>query len=124
MILWEWVIQGLENTLPVTVDEILYHTRAVRRGAPRPFLVADMPYRSYQVSLEEAVRNATRFIAEGGAEAVKLEGGAAFCDVVRALVRASVPVMGHLGLTPQSVHQFGGYRIQGKDRVGGPAAGG
>ncbi|HEV8320878.1 MAG TPA: 3-methyl-2-oxobutanoate hydroxymethyltransferase [Myxococcota bacterium] len=108
------VIQGHANTLPVTVEDVLYHARAVRRGAPTPLLVADMPFRSYQVSVEEAVRNGTRFLAEAGAEAVKLEGGTEYVEVVRALVRASVPVMGHIGLTPQSVHALGGYKVQGK----------
>lgn len=108
------VIQGHDSTLPVTVDHIVYHCAAVRRGAKRAHVVADMPFMSYQVSTEEAVRNAGRLIAEGSAESVKLEGGTEFCDVVLAIVRAGIPVMGHIGLTPQSVHKMGGYRVQGK----------
>jgi 3-methyl-2-oxobutanoate hydroxymethyltransferase len=112
------VIQGHENTLPVTVEDMLYHTRAVRRGSKRALVVADMPYLSYHGSLQEAVHNAGRMLKEGGAQAVKLEGGAAFVDVVRALVRASIPVMGHLGLMPQSVHAMGGYKVQAKTEEG------
>jgi 3-methyl-2-oxobutanoate hydroxymethyltransferase len=108
------VVQGNTTTLPVTVDDIVYHTRAVVRATQHAHVVADMPFRSYQVSTEEAVRNATRLIAEGGAESVKLEGGRPFADAVRAIVRASVPVMGHLGLTPQSVHKLGGFVVQGR----------
>jgi len=106
---------GYENTLPVTMDEMLAHARAVRRGITRALLVGDMPFMSYQVSLEEAVRNAGRFIQEAGASAVKLEGGQRAAETVNAIVRAGIPVMGHIGLTPQSVHQFGGYRVQGKN---------
>ncbi|MHB8418153.1 MAG: 3-methyl-2-oxobutanoate hydroxymethyltransferase [Myxococcales bacterium] len=108
------VIQGHPHTLPVTVDEIAYHCRAVSRRTQRAHLVADMPFGSYQVSEQEAVRNAVRLIAEGGAESVKLEGGADFAATVTAITRASVPVMGHLGLTPQSVHKLGGYVVQGR----------
>ena len=108
------VVQGHDSTLPVTVDHVVYHSAAVRRGARRAHLVADLPFMSYQVSLEEAVRNAGRLVAEGGAEAVKLEGGADYADVVRHIVRAGIPVMGHIGLTPQSVHKLGGYVVQGK----------
>jgi 3-methyl-2-oxobutanoate hydroxymethyltransferase len=111
------VIQGHPSTLPVTLDEMVYHCRAVARGVQRAHLVADLPFGSYQVSDDEAVRNAGRLIAEGGAEAVKLEGGAEFAGTVARLVRASIPVMGHLGLTPQSVHRFGGYGVQGRTPV-------
>lgn len=113
------VVQGHDSTLPVTLDQMVYHSAAVRRGlakgSGRPHLVADMPFGSYHASADEAVKAATRLVAEGGAESVKLEGGAEFADVVRRIVRAGVPVMGHLGLTPQSVHKLGGYVVQGKD---------
>jgi len=108
------VIQGHESTLPVTLDDVLYHTRAVARGLQRAHLVADMPFMTYQVSPEEALRNAGRLIAEGGAQAVKLEGGMATAQTVRRLVDAGIPVMGHIGLQPQSVNAIGGYRIQGR----------
>ena len=108
------VFQGQESTLPVTVDEVIYHTKAVVRGAKRALIVADMPFLSYHVSVEDEVRNAGRIVKEGGAEALKLEGGAAIADVVKAIVNAQIPVMGHLGLTPQSVNVFGGYKVQGK----------
>ena len=108
------VSQGHENTLSVTLEDILYHTRSVKRGAHRALVVADMPFMSYQVSLEQAVTNAGRLIQEGHAAAVKLEGGERIADRVHAIVQAGIPVMGHVGLTPQSVHQFGGYKIQGK----------
>jgi 3-methyl-2-oxobutanoate hydroxymethyltransferase len=106
------VVMGLDSTLAVTVDEMLHHTRAVRRAVKRAFLVADMPYGSYHVSLEEGVANAARFLKEAGAEAVKVEGGRA--ELVRRLTDAEIPVVGHLGLTPQSVHRMGGYKVQGK----------
>lgn len=108
------VYAGYENTLPVEVDDIIYHSRAVRRGAPDKFIIADLPYLSYQVSDEEAVRNAGLIIKQSNVDAVKLEGGIEFCSTVRALVRASIPVVGHLGLVPQSVHKFGGYFVQGR----------
>ena len=108
------VVLGYENTLPVTVDEMLHHTRAVRRAVRRALVIADMPYASYQVSEEEAARNATRFVKEGGAEAVKIEGGSKRADLVRRLIDAEVPVMGHIGLTPQSIHRMGGFKVQGK----------
>lgn len=111
------VIQGLENTLPVTVDEVIYHTRAVARGASRAQLVADMPFMSYQDSVEEGLRNAGRLIKEGGAEAVKLEGGLRHADLVQRLTEVGIPVMGHIGLTPQSIHAMGGYKVQGKQEV-------
>ncbi|XWX23341.1 3-methyl-2-oxobutanoate hydroxymethyltransferase [Melittangium boletus] len=109
------VIQGHDSTLPVTMDQMVYHTAMVARGTKRALVVGDMPFMSYQVSTQEAVRNAGRLVAEGGAGAVKLEGGAEFADVVAAITRASIPVMGHLGLTPQSVHKMGGYVVQGRD---------
>jgi len=106
------VFSGYDTTLPITLDEIIYHTRAVRRGVKHALIVADMPFLSYQVSPEEAVRNAGRLLKEGGAEAVKLEGGAAMAETIRRLVAAGIPVMGHLGLTPQSVNALGGYALQ------------
>ena len=106
---------GYENTLPVTMADMIHHTRAVRRGIHRALVVGDMPFMSYQVSDQEAIQNAGRFIKEGGAEAVKLEGGAQVLDRVQALVQAGISVMGHVGLTPQSVHQLGGYKVQGKN---------
>ncbi len=115
------VVAGRENTLEATLDEMLYHTRAARRGIRRALLVADMPYGSYHVSETEAVRNALRLIKEGGAEAVKLEGGRKQAPLVERLVQAEIPVMGHIGLTPQSIHVFGGYRVQGKTAEAGRA---
>lgn len=109
------VVLGYENTLPVTMEEMLHHARAVARGAKSALLIGDMPFMSYQVSVEEAVRNAGRFLQQGGMDAVKLEGGRERADAVRAIVGAGIPVMGHLGLTPQSVHQLGGFRAQGKN---------
>ena len=106
---------GHENTLSVTLENMIDHTRAVKRGAQRALVVGDMPFMSYQVSVEQAVTNAGRLIQEGGASAVKLEGGARMADRVQAIVQAGIPVMGHIGLTPQSVHQFGGYKVQGKN---------
>jgi 3-methyl-2-oxobutanoate hydroxymethyltransferase len=103
------VILGLDTTLPVTLDAVVYHTRAVVRGAERAFVIADMPFLTFQISVAEAVRNAGRLLQEGGAAAVKLEGGRPVADVVRRLVDVGIPVMGHLGLQPQSVHQAGGY---------------
>jgi 3-methyl-2-oxobutanoate hydroxymethyltransferase len=114
------VVQGLETTLPVTVDETVYHCRMVARGRQRALLVADMPFMSYQVSVTEALRNAGRLIKEGGAEAVKLEGGLAMADTIRAIASVDIPVMGHVGLTPQSVHRMGGHRVQGRKRGRGP----
>ncbi len=108
------VMAGHENTLSVNMEEMLHYVKAVRRGVNRALLVADMPFLSYQVSIEEAVRNAGRFLQEGGAEAVKIEGGKPVVQVVERLVELGIPVMGHLGLTPQSIHLFGGYGVQGK----------
>lgn len=106
---------GYENTIPVTVEQMIYHTEVVRRGAPSKFLVIDMPFMSYHVSVEDSLRNAGNMMKKTGANAVKLEGGREFKAVVEALVTASIPVMGHLGLTPQSVHKFGGYSVQGRE---------
>jgi len=108
------VIQGHDTTLPVTMDQMVYHCSAVARTAERAHLVGDMPFGSYQAGADEAVRNAMRLVAEGGMESVKLEGGAEYADVVSRVVRAGVPVMGHIGLTPQSVHKLGGYIVQGR----------
>src|SRR5262252_9550726 len=105
---------GYENTLSVTVDEMLHHTRAVRRGVKNAFLVADMPYGSYHLGVDEAVRNASRFVKEGGAEAVKVEGGEKRAEMIRRIIEAEIPVTGHIGLTPQSVNVMGGYKVQGK----------
>lgn len=110
------VVQGHPNTLAVTMDHMIYHTQAVARGRKRALLVGDMPFLSYQVSLEEAVRNAGRLLQEASAEAVKLEGGVAQRETIQAITCAGIPVMGHIGLTPQSVHAFGGYKIQGKEK--------
>lgn len=112
------VIYGYGNTIPVTLEEILSALKAVKRGASRALLVADMPYGSYHVSTEETLHNALRFMKEGGAEAVKLEGGKNRVDLVKRLVDAEIPVMAHIGLTPQSVHKLGGYRVQGKTTEG------
>ncbi len=109
------VVQGLDNTLPVTMDEMIYHTRMVSRGAENAMVIGDMPYMSYQVSVEEAVRNAGRFIKEGGAQAIKMEGGSEVCDRITAMARSEIPVMAHIGLTPQAIHRMGGYKVQGKD---------
>ena len=108
------VVLGYENTLPVTMEEMLHHARAVARGAKSALLVGDMPFMSYQVNVDEALRNAGRFLQQGGMDAVKLEGGRERADAVKAITGAGIPVMGHLGLTPQSVHQLGGFRAQGK----------
>lgn len=108
------VVLGYENTLSVTMEDMIHHCKAVARGARHPLLIGDMPFMSYQVSVQEAVRNAGRFLQEAGMDAVKLEGGRERVDVVRAIVSAGIPVMGHLGLTPQSVHALGGFRPQGK----------
>ena len=106
---------GYDNTLSVTMDEMLHHVKAVHRGVKHALLVADMPYGSYQVDAKQAVLNATRFVKEGGAEVVKIEGGEKRTDLIRHIIDAEIPVAGHIGLTPQSVHMMGGYRVQGKD---------
>lgn len=111
------VVQGQETTLPVTVDEMLYHCRSVARGSSRPHLVGDMPFMSYQASSEDAVRNAGRFLAEGGMQAVKLEGGREVAETLHRTVKAGIPVMGHVGLKPQSVHAMGGFKVQGKSEA-------
>lgn len=108
------VVLGYENTLPVTMEDMLHHCRAVSRGAHRALLIGDMPFMSYQASVEDAVRNAGRFLQEGGMDAVKLEGGRERLDAIQAIVASGIPVLGHLGLTPQSVHQLGGFKAQGK----------
>jgi len=108
------VVLGYANTLPVTMEEMLHHCRAVSRGAQSALLIGDMPFMSYQVDVQEAVRNAGRFLQQAGMDAVKLEGGRDRLEAVRAIISAGIPVMGHLGLTPQSVHQLGGFRPQGK----------
>jgi 3-methyl-2-oxobutanoate hydroxymethyltransferase len=108
------VFQGHDTTLPVTMDQMVYHCAAVKRGVQRAHLVGDLPFGSYQVSEDEAVKNAVRLVAEGGVEAIKLEGGAEYAGIVQRIVRAGVPVMGHIGLTPQSVHKLGGYVVQGR----------
>jgi 3-methyl-2-oxobutanoate hydroxymethyltransferase len=108
------VVQGHASTLPVTLDEMVYHCRAVARGVGRAHVVGDMPFMSYQASVEDGMRAAGRLMKEGGAEAVKLEGGVEVADLIRKLVRAGIPVMGHVGMTPQSVHAFGGFKVQGR----------
>ncbi|HSG10034.1 MAG TPA: 3-methyl-2-oxobutanoate hydroxymethyltransferase [Longimicrobiales bacterium] len=109
------VVLGYDSTIPVTLDEMIHHARAVKRGAPGTLVVLDMPFMSYQTSVEDALRNAGRALKEAGVEAVKLEGGhERTCEAIRALVAAGIPVMGHIGLTPQSVHALGGYRVQGR----------
>jgi 3-methyl-2-oxobutanoate hydroxymethyltransferase len=108
------VVLGYDSTLPVTIDDIVYHTRAVTRGAASTFIVADMPFMTYHGSIDHTLQGAARLMQEGMAKAVKLEGGAEIVPAVEAITRAGVPVIGHIGLTPQSVHQIGGYRVQGK----------
>ena len=109
------VVLGYDSTLPVTMEDMLHHTKAVARGTKRALVIADMPFLSYQVSTEEALRNAGKFLKEAGAQGVKLEGGREIADLIRKITSIGIPVMAHLGLTPQSVHQLGGYKIQGKD---------
>jgi 3-methyl-2-oxobutanoate hydroxymethyltransferase len=109
------VVLGRENTVSVTMDEMLHHCKAVARGAKYPLLVGDMPFLSYQVDVKEAIRNAGQFLKEGGMDAIKLEGGRDMAPTVEAIVNAGIPVMGHIGLTPQSISKLGGYRVQGKD---------
>lgn len=111
------IVAGRETTLDASLDQMIYHAAAVRRGASRSLLFVDMPFLSYQVSVEEAIRNAGRVLKETGAHGVKLEGGEPMAATIHALVRIGIPVMGHLGLTPQSVHQLGGYRVQGRERI-------
>lgn len=111
------VVQGHETTIPVTLEDIIYHTRAVNRGVKRAMVIADMPFMSYQVSPEEAFRNAGRLLKEAGASAVKIEGGKRVAEAVRRMTEAGIPVMAHLGLTPQSINQFGSYRVRGTDEA-------
>ncbi len=108
------VVQGLENTLPVTMDEMIYHTKMVTRAVKNAMVLGDMPFMSYQTGISEAVKNAGRFLKEAGASAVKIEGGAEIAEHIRALTKSDIPVMAHIGLTPQSVHRIGGYKVQGK----------
>ncbi len=108
------VVLGYESTIPVTMEDMLHHTKAVVRGAKQARVVGDMPFMTYHISVEQALRNATRFIQEGGAQTVKLEGGVNVADKVKRIVDCGIPVMGHIGLTPQSIHQFGGFKVQGK----------
>ncbi len=109
------VMLGYDSTVPVTMEEMLHHSAAVRRGAPDSFVIGDMPFGSYQASAYDAVKNGNRFLKEAGCDAVKLEGGLEVCEIVKAMVRAGIPVMGHIGLTPQTASQLGGYKVQGKD---------
>lgn len=108
------VVQGLENTLPVTMDEMIYHTKMVTRAVKNAMVIGDMPFLSYQTGIVDAVRNAGRFLKDAGAVAVKMEGGAEVAEHIKAMTRADIPVMAHIGLTPQSIHRMGGYRVQGK----------
>ncbi len=108
------VVLGYESTIPVTMEEMLHHTRAVVRGTEKAMVIGDMPFMTYHVSIEDALRNAARFIQEGGAQAIKLEGGVTVAEKVKRIVECGIPVMGHIGLTPQSIHQFGGFKVQGK----------
>src|SRR5713101_7734072 len=108
------VVQGADSTLPVTLDEIIYHVRMVARARKRALIVGDLPFLSYQVSVEQALLSSGRLIKEGGAEAVKLEGGVTMAETIRRIVDIDIPVMGHIGLTPQSVHRMGGHRVQGR----------
>ena len=108
------VVLGYESTIPVTMDEMIHHTKAVVRGTKHALIISDMPFMTYHISIEDALRNAARFIQEGGAQAVKLEGGETVAEKVSRIVAAGIPIQGHIGLTPQSVHQLGGYKVQGK----------
>ncbi len=108
------VVLGYESTIPVTMDEMIHHTKAVVRGTKQAHIVGDMPFMTYQVSTEDAMRNAARFIQEAGCQSVKLEGGQFMADTVKRIITAGIPVMGHIGLTPQSINQFGGYKVMGK----------
>jgi 3-methyl-2-oxobutanoate hydroxymethyltransferase len=108
------VVQGLENTLPVTMDEMIYHTKMVTRAVKNSMVIGDMPFMSYQTSISDAVNNAGRFLKDAGASAVKMEGGAEVAEHIKAMSKADIPVMAHIGLTPQSIHRMGGYKVQGK----------
>lgn len=115
------VVLGYDSTVPVTMQDMLHHTKAVRRGAPHTFITVDMPFMSYNIGIADAIGNAGRLIQESGADAVKLEGGETMADTVSAIVRAGIPVMGHIGLTPQTATQLGGFRVQGRDRTAAEA---
>ena len=117
------VVQGVDNTLPVTLDESVYHTRLVSRGASRALVVGDLPFGSYQVSPQQAVESSIRLVKEGGAAAVKLEGGVVMAETIEAISRVDIPVMAHIGLTPQSFHRMGGHRVQGRQPVTRPVGG-
>ncbi len=108
------VVLGYESTIPVTMDDMLHHTKAVVRGTKQAMVIGDMPFMTYHISVDDALKNAARFIQEGGAQAVKLEGGITVAEKVRRIVECGIPVMGHIGLTPQSIHQLGGFKVQGK----------
>jgi len=108
------VVLGYESTIPVTMDDMLHHTKAVVRGTKQAMVIGDMPFMTYHTSVDDALKNAARFIQEGGAQAVKLEGGITVAEKVKRIVECGIPVMGHIGLTPQSIHQFGGFKVQGK----------
>jgi 3-methyl-2-oxobutanoate hydroxymethyltransferase len=108
------VVQGLENTLPVTMDEMVYHTKLVSRACKNSMVIGDLPFMSYQISIEDCIRNAGRFLKEAGASAVKIEGGSEVTDHIKAIIKADIPVMAHFGLTPQAIHKIGGYKVQGK----------
>jgi len=108
------VVLGYESTIPVTMDDMLHHTKAVVRGTERAMVIGDMPFMTYQIGVEDALKNAARFIQEGGAQVVKLEGGVTVAEKVRRIVECGIPVMGHIGLTPQSIHQLGGFKVQGR----------
>ena len=108
------VVLGYESTVPVTMEEMLHHTKAVVRGTKQTMVIGDMPFMTYHISVDDALRNAARFIQEGGAQAIKLEGGVTVAEKVRRIVECGIPVMGHIGLTPQSIHQFGGFKVQGR----------
>jgi 3-methyl-2-oxobutanoate hydroxymethyltransferase len=108
------VVQGLENTLPVTMDEMIYHTKMVTRAVKNAMVIGDMPFMSYQTGIDDALRNAGRFLKEAGAAAIKMEGGAEIVNHIRAMTKSDIPVMAHIGLTPQSIHRMGGYKVQGK----------
>ena len=108
------VVLGYESTIPVTMDEMLHHTKAVVRGTKQAMVIGDMPFMTYQISIADTLKNAARFIQEAGAQAVKLEGGVTVAEKVKRIVECGIPVIGHIGLTPQSIHQFGGFKVQGK----------
>jgi len=108
------VVLGYESTIPVTIEEMLHHTKAVVRGTKQTMVIGDMPFMTYHISVDDALKNAARFIQEAGAQAIKLEGGVTVAEKVRRIVECGIPVMGHIGLTPQSIHQFGGFKVQGR----------